>query len=120
MGQIALYIAKVLVFALITIGLYNALRFFVLDKFKPKLTMKIIVTVILAALIAVVLFFSTKYGGTSWQEFIGAGFAVLMMLTILDLWTGGKKGRSSKKSSSKSDSFKPKPKAKPNRVKNKN
>lgn len=117
MGLTAILILKVLVFAFIAIVLYNILKRFIFSKFKPNLTVKIIATVISVILVILSGYFSSRYSEQSWQYYIGTGIVILVILTTLDFWVGDKNKKNIK--SSKNDSFKPKPKAKPNRVKNK-
>ncbi|SMC26040.1 hypothetical protein SAMN02745134_02688 [Clostridium acidisoli DSM 12555] len=119
MGLTAVLILKVLVFAFIAIVIYNLLKKFVFSKFKPNLTVKIIATVISVILVVLSGYFSSRYSEQSWQYYIGTGIVILVILTTLDFWVGDKNKKNIKSSSSKNDSFKPKPKAKPNRVKNK-
>jgi hypothetical protein len=116
MGSAAILVLKVIVFSVIAIGLYNLLKIYVLSKFKPNLFVKIGATIVSVIMVLISSYLSTKYNAGSWQYYIGSAVVILVVLITVDFWIGDK--RNVKNSSGKNDSFKPKPKAKPNRVKN--
>ncbi|OFI05477.1 hypothetical protein CLOACE_17060 [Clostridium acetireducens DSM 10703] len=106
-------LAEVFGFAIITLILYNLLKIFVLSKVKVKYWTKWVVLAIAALVFVFPPIMGHNLVGTKWQ-YVQSGIFVLLFLWFMDLmgWTGGQRVDKNKEVVIR-------PKAKPNRVKNK-
>ena len=119
MGITVILVLKVLVFSLVTIIIYNLLKVFVISKIKATLPIKIGAAVVTVGLLIASTLVSTKYKADSWQYYLGMAIVFLAIFITVDLFVGDKNKNKRLKSTGKSDtSMKTRPKAKPNRVKN--
>ncbi len=119
MGITGSLVLEVLVFSLITIILYNLLKVFVISKIKITMQIKIGSIIVSVALLIISTLLSNKFKVNSWQYYTGMAILFLAIFTTVDFWTGNK-NRKTKIEEKRNDSLKPRPKAKPNRVKNRN
>lgn len=120
MGATVGMLLKVVVFSVIAIVLYNVLKVFILSKVKVNLPIKIGSTILSVVLLVLSAFLSTRYKEGSWQYYIGTAVVLLSVLTTADFWVGDKNKRIKADKKVDESSMKPRPKAKPNRVKNRN
>lgn len=120
MGATVSMILKVLVFSIIAIVLYNLLKVFVISKIKANLPIKIASTIVSIILLVLSAVLASKFKEDSWQYYIGTAVVLLSLLTTVDFWVGdkNKRIRNAKNDTKNDNSMKPRPKAKPNRVKN--
>lgn len=108
----------VIILVVIILGIYNVLKLFVFDKIRAVKWAKWVVLVITILLAALNGYLGNKFGQTSWQYYVCMGVFVIALFTFFDL-IGFSRRRASSKYSKKDDVV-IRPKAKPNRVKNKN
>lgn len=108
-----IFILKIVLYAAVLLVVYNVLKNYVLTKFNPN---KWLIMVIGLVVFLVPTIISTSMGykldGTIWQ-LIQSGVFIILFLWFLDLAGYGASRKYEKK-----DAIKIKPKAKPNRVKN--
>lgn len=108
-----------IILIIILLGAYNLLKMFVFDKIRPIKWIKWIALVIAVLLGGLNGYVSTKFGELSWQYYVCMGLFVIALFAFFDLLGFGKKSKYSK-STKKDDGVVIRPKAKPNRVKNRN
>ncbi|AGK98048.1 amino acid permease [Clostridium pasteurianum] len=107
----------VIILIVILLAAYNMLKVFVFDKIRAVKWAKWVVLVITILLGALNAYAMNKFGETSWQYYICMGLFVIALFTFFDLLGFGKKRTDSKYN--KKDDVVIRPKAKPNRVKDK-
>ena len=107
----------VIILIVILLAAYNMLKVFVFDKLRTVKWAKWVVLVITILLGALNGYAGNKFGETSWQYYICMGLFVIALFTFFDLLGFGRRSSSSKYN--KKDDVVIRPKAKPNRVKNK-
>lgn len=107
-----------IILIVIILGIYNVLKIYVFEKLRAVKWAKwavLALTVLLAVLNG---YIASKFGQSSWQYYFCMGLFVMGFFSFLDLLGFGR--RSGKSTYNKKDDITIKPKAKPNRVKNKN
>lgn len=120
MGITVGVVLKTLIFSLVAIIIYNLLKVFVISKIRANWPIKIGSLIVTIALLIISTFMSTKYtkykAGSS-EYYIGMAIIFIVVFITVDFWAGDKNKRV--KGTAKIDtSMKTRPKAKPNRVKN--
>lgn len=108
----------VVILVVIIMGIYNVLKMFVFDKVRAVKWAKWVVLAIAILLGALNGYLGNKFGQTSWEYYVCMGVFVIALFTFFDLVGFNRRPASSK--GSKKDDVVIRPKAKPNRVKNKN
>lgn len=106
------------VFALIMIALYQVLKVFVIKKVKNKKMLKYVSLTSTVIMLVISTFVSYKFKANSIEYYVSMAFLMISILTAVDIWLGKYQKTDKNNNSTYDSSIKPRPKAKPNRVKN--
>lgn len=108
-----------IILIIILLGAYNLLKVFVFDKIRPIKWIKWVVLVLAVLLGALNGYAANTFGELSWQYYVCMGLFFMALFAFFDLLGFGRKSKYSK-GNKKDNDVVIRPKAKPNRVKNKN
>lgn len=113
----AKYILGAIVFASVMIALYQLLKVFVISKVKNQKLLKYVTLAVAIIMFIINIFVSDKFKAGSIAYYASMTLFIISIFTVFDVWMGKYK-KAGRNNSTYDSSIKPKPKAKPNRVKN--